>query len=90
MSLFSIEFPIFQAFIAACFTWLITLFGAAMIFIFRSVGKKVLDGMLGFAGGMIAASYWSLLNPAIEMSKKTPVWFQVAVGFLLGGFFMEY
>lgn len=65
--------------------------GAAAVFLARDISRKVLDGMLGFAGGvMIAASYWSLLAPAIEMSegKDIPSWFPPAAGFLAGGIFL--
>ncbi len=80
--------PVFQAFIATCFTYFITVLGAASVFITKKVSKKLLDGMLGFAAGvMIAASYWSLLAPSIEMSKGQgiPMWVPPSVGFLLGG-----
>lgn len=87
--MFSTKIFILQAFLATCFTWFMTAFGASMVFIFKSIEKKILDGMLGFAGGvMIAASYWSLLAPAIEMSKEAPAWFPAMVGFLLGGVFL--
>jgi ZIP family zinc transporter len=81
--------PIFQAFLATCFTWFVTALGAAMVFIFKEVNRKVLDAMLGFAAGvMIAASFWSLLAPAIEMaeSSRVPAWLPAVVGFTLGGF----
>ena len=80
--------PVLQALLATCFTWGVTALGAACVFIARDVNKKVLDGMLGFAAGvMVAASFWSLLAPAIEMSegKDIPVWVPAASGFLLGG-----
>jgi ZIP family zinc transporter len=80
--------PVVQALLATCFTWALTALGAATVFTARDMSRKVLDAMLGFAGGvMIAASYWSLLAPAIEMSegKDVPVWFPAAVGFLIGG-----
>jgi ZIP family zinc transporter len=79
--------PIAQAFVATLFTWGVTALGAAGIFLSREVNRKVLDGMLGFAGGvMFAASYWSLLAPAIEMSRdlSVPVWFPPAAGFVAG------
>jgi ZIP family zinc transporter len=63
-----------------------------MVFLFRTVNRKVLDGMLGFAAGvMIAASYWSLLAPAIEMAEEStsPAWIPATVGFLLGGAFIR-
>jgi len=83
--------PIVQALLATCFTWFVTALGAAAVFFFRRVNRKVLDGMLGFAAGvMIAASYWSLLAPAIEMAEEAggPGWIPAAVGFLLGGAFL--
>ena len=84
--------PIQQAFIAGIFTWLLTAAGAALVLFFKEIDRKVLDGMLGFAAGvMIAASFWSLLSPALELSegKNLPVWFPALVGFLLGGFCMR-
>jgi ZIP family zinc transporter len=80
--------PLLQAFLATFFTYFVTALGAASVFFTKEVSKKVLDWMLGFAAGvMIAASYWSLLAPAIEMSKggNLPMWVPPAVGFLLGG-----
>ena len=79
--------PVVQAFVATCFTWAMTAAGAATVFFTTRVSQKVLDGMLGFAGGvMIAASFWSLLVPAIEIARAMPVpaWFPAAMGFLLG------
>jgi len=81
----------FQAFLATCFTWGMTALGAALVFMAKTVNRKLLDGMLGFAAGvMIAASYWSLLAPALEMSEgqALPTWFPPAVGFLAGGIFL--
>lgn len=83
--------PIIQALFGTLFTWGMTAIGAGMIFFTRQVSRKLLDGMLGFASGvMIAASYWSLLAPAIEMSEglKVPSWFPATVGFLIGGIFL--
>ena len=83
--------PIWQALLATCFTWLVTALGAGLVFFFKSIHRKVLDGMLGFAAGvMIAASYWSLLAPAIEMADGSgaPAWIPAAVGFLSGGLFL--
>jgi ZIP family zinc transporter len=80
--------PVLQAFLATCFTYVLTALGAASVFFTKEVNKKLLDWMLGFAAGvMIAASYWSLLAPSIEMSKgqNIPMWVPPAVGFLLGG-----
>ncbi|MCK5327257.1 MAG: ZIP family metal transporter [Candidatus Latescibacteria bacterium] len=84
--------PVLQALLATCFTWGLTALGAAAVFTARDINRKVLDGMLGFAGGvMIAASYWSLLAPAIEMSagKALPAWLPAAAGFLGGGIFLR-
>jgi len=83
--------PILQALIATLFTWFVTALGAALVFFFKTINRKVLDGMLGFAAGvMIAASYWSLLAPAIEMAEESnlPAWIPATTGFLLGGLFL--
>lgn len=83
--------PLTQAILATLFTWFVTALGAGMVFLFKGINRKLLDGMLGFAAGvMIAASFWSLLAPAIEMAKETdlPAWIPATVGFLLGGLFL--
>ncbi len=83
--------PILLAFLGTCFTWFVTALGASFVFLFKSVDKRVLDGMLGFAAGvMIAASFWSLLAPAIDMAEESGVagWIPAAVGFILGGLFL--
>ncbi|MFH1853136.1 MAG: ZIP family metal transporter [Candidatus Neomarinimicrobiota bacterium] len=83
--------PIYQALLATIFTWLVTALGAAVVFGVRTVNRRLLDGMLGFAAGvMIAASFWSLLAPAIEMAEELgqTAWIPAAVGFLLGGAFL--
>lgn len=83
--------PILQALLATCFTWFLTALGAATVFFFKSINRRVLNGMLGFAAGvMIAASFWSLLDPAIEMAEESPLpgWLPAAIGFLLGGAFL--
>jgi len=83
--------PIIQALLATCFTWFVTALGASAVFFFKKIDRQVLDGMLGFAAGvMIAASYWSLLAPAIEMAEESggPAWVPATVGFLLGGGFL--
>jgi len=83
--------PVLQALVATLFTWGVTALGAALVFVFKTVNRRVLDGMLGFAAGvMIAASYWSLLAPAIEMAQegRAPAWLPAVVGFLLGGAFL--
>jgi len=79
--------PIVQALLATCFTWLMTALGAAGVFLAKEPKRKNMDVMLGFAAGvMIAASFWSLLAPAIEMSEggPLPAWIPAAIGFLLG------
>jgi zinc transporter, ZIP family len=83
--------PIWQALLATCFTWFVTALGAGLVFVFNSINRRVLNGMLGFAAGvMIAASYWSLLAPAIEMAENSAVaaWVPATIGFLLGGAFL--
>jgi len=83
--------PVTQALAATLFTWFVTALGAALVFFFKTINRKVLDGMLGFAAGvMIAASYWSLLAPAIEMAEESslPAWIPATTGFLLGGLFL--
>jgi ZIP family zinc transporter len=88
---FANQNPILQALIATCFTWGVTALGAASVFFFKRINRTALDGMLGFAAGvMIAASYWSLLAPAIEMAEgmAVPAWVPAAAGFLLGGAFL--
>lgn len=83
--------PILAALYATLFTWGLTALGASLVFLFKTMNRAVLDGMLGFTGGvMVAASFWSLLAPGIEMSegegfmKVVPA----AVGFLLGALFI--
>jgi zinc transporter, ZIP family len=83
--------PIYQALVATLFTWFVTAVGASIVFFFKTINRKVLDGMLGFAAGvMIAASFWSLLAPAIEMAEESnvPSWVPATVGFLAGAIFL--
>jgi ZIP family zinc transporter len=83
--------PVLLALIATIFTWLMTAIGASVVFSMKEMNKRLLDGMLGFAGGvMIAASYWSLLEPAITMSSWMGMfsWVPAVVGFLTGGAFL--
>lgn len=81
-----------QALIGTLFTWGMTAVGAAVVLWTRTVRQRFLDAMLGFAGGvMLAASFWSLLSPAVALSegmRALPAWFPAAVGFALGGLFM--
>ncbi len=84
--------PVYQALIATGFSWFMTAVGAALVFFFKTINKKVLDTMLGFAAGvMIAASFWSLLAPSIEMSGSLglPKWLPPVIGFLAGGLFLK-
>jgi zinc transporter, ZIP family len=84
--------PVLQAFLATMFTWGMTAAGAALVFGTKNVPRKLLDAMLGFAAGvMIAASYWSLLAPAIDLSEagNLPSWVPPVIGFLLGGIFLR-
>ena len=84
--------PVIQALFGTLFTWAMTALGAAGVFLKKEVDHKLLDFMLGFAGGvMIAASFWSLLAPAIELSAELalPEWLPAAIGFLLGGIFLR-
>lgn len=83
--------PAIMALLATLFTWGLTALGSAMVFFFRTMNRRVLNLMLGFAAGvMIAASYWSLLAPAIQMAEdmNVPSWLPAVVGFLAGGIFL--
>lgn len=77
-----------QALIATMFTWGVTALGASLVFLFKKVKKSVMDAMLGLSAGvMIAASFWSLLSPAIEMADNLNMtsWIVTLIGFLGGG-----
>lgn len=84
--------PVWAALLATTFTWLVTAAGASLVFFFKTLSRGVLDPMLGFTGGvMVAASFWSLLNPAIEMSERLypgMSWMPAAVGFFTGAMFI--
>ncbi len=83
--------PVWAALYASLFTWFVTALGASTVFLMRTMRRSVLDGMLGFTGGvMVAASFWSLLSPAIDMSAGTGFVkvIPAAVGFLLGALFI--
>ena len=86
---------VYQALLGTLFTWFVTALGAGMVFFFKTINKTVFNIMLGFASGvMIAASFWSLLNPAIAMVEENPsifplpAWLVVALGFIAGGLFL--
>jgi ZIP family zinc transporter len=84
--------PIWSAVLATTFTWFVTALGASMVFFFRTMHRSILDPMLGFTGGvMIAASFWSLLAPSIEISERLYPgwsWMPAAVGFAAGSLFI--
>ncbi|XP_074649812.1 zinc transporter ZIP11-like [Tubulanus polymorphus] len=91
--------PVFQAILGTFFTWGLTAAGSALVFVFSKGQRKVLDGSLGFAAGvMTAASYWSLLAPAIEMAENSGMYgkdgqlafIPVSVGFSIGAAFVYY
>ena len=91
--------PIIQALYAGLFTWILTACGAGLVFFFKSSNRKLLDASLGFTGGvMIAASFWSLLSPAIEYVElqnelglsSTPGWLPPAIGFFTGALFLYF
>jgi len=80
--------PVIQSMFGTLFTWGVTALGAAGVYLSKEISRKLLDAMLGFAAGvMIAASYWSLLAPSIEISETLgyPSFIPPAIGFLLGG-----
>lgn len=84
--------PVTQALFATLFTWGVTAAGAALVFLTRTVNAKLMDSMLGFAAGvMIAASFWSLLAPGIEMAEQMGQipWLTAVIGFMGGGLFMR-
>ncbi|MDP6107083.1 MAG: hypothetical protein QGI33_01435, partial [Candidatus Brocadiia bacterium] len=83
--------PVGQALVATVGTWLVTAAGAALVFFSKRFSQKYLDAALGSAAGvMIAASFWSLLAPAVEMSANSDTygdslkWLPPLAGFLLG------
>lgn len=91
MDWFSEASPILQAFLATLFTWLLTTLGASLVFGMKTINRRVVDLMLGFAAGvMIAASVWSLLIPAMNLAEADglPAWMPALVGFLCGGLFL--
>lgn len=83
--------PVSQGLLATLFTYGITAIGASLVFLFKSINQKILDMMMGFAAGvMIAASFWSLLSPAIDLLVEAGdnAWLIPAIGFLCGGIFI--
>ena len=84
--------PVWQALAGTTFTWSMTALGAAVVFFFREVRRDVLDAALGFAAGvMVAASFWSLLSPAIALAEEMGMigWVPAVIGFLAGAFSMR-
>jgi len=84
--------PVTQALLATLFTWGVTALGATLVFFTKTVNQKFMDSMMGFAAGvMIAASFWSLLAPGIEMAEQLEhiPWLTATIGFLGGGIFMR-
>ena len=83
--------PVLQALLAGSFTWAVTALGAALVLVTRRMSDALLDAMLGFAGVMVAASFWSLLVPAIDMAAAAGGvrWLPALVGFLAGGAFLR-
>ena len=83
--------PVIQTLIITTFTWAMTALGALLVCFFKKINQKVLDMVLGFSAGvMIAASFWSLINPAIELSYELGYieWLLPAIGFIVGGLFV--
>jgi zinc transporter, ZIP family len=81
--------PVTQALMATLFTWGVTAAGAALVFFVKTVNPRLMDSMLGFAASvMIAASFWSLLAPGIEMARQMGhvPWLTAVIGFMGGGF----
>ncbi len=84
--------PVTQAFMATLFTWGVTAAGASLVIFTKTIHPKLMDSMLGFAAGvMIAASFWSLLAPGIEMARQMGhiSWLTADIGFMGGGIFMR-
>ena len=91
MAWFEAISPVYQGLLATLFTYAVTALGASLVFLFKSINQKLLDMMMGFAAGvMIAASFWSLLSPAIDLLNEAGnnAWLIPAIGFLCGGIFI--
>ncbi|MFN4007302.1 MAG: ZIP family metal transporter [Chitinophagaceae bacterium] len=84
--------PVWAALLGGLFTWAVTSLGSSLVFLFRNVSRSIMDTMLGLSGGiMLAASFFSLLKPSIEMSEisfPTMPWMPAVVGFALGALFV--
>ncbi|MEX0638887.1 MAG: ZIP family metal transporter, partial [Balneolaceae bacterium] len=84
--------PVWQALLAGTFCWVTTSLGAGVVFFTRTVNRKLLDCMLGFAAGvMIAASIWSLIEPSMEMADALGIleWVPATIGFITGALFLR-
>jgi ZIP family zinc transporter len=91
MTWFASQSAVYQALLAGLFTWSVTAIGAATVVFAKTINQKLLDAMLGFAAGvMLAASYWSLLAPSIELAEGLDMiaWLPAVTGFVLGGAFL--
>ena len=89
-SLFQLAGPV-QALCATLMTWALTSLGACVVFLLRKPNRNVMDAMLGLAGGvMVAASFWSLLSPCIDMAGELGMrpWSTALIGFMGGGFLL--
>ncbi len=85
--------PVLLGLLGSTFTWFTTAFGAGAVFFFRKVDNKIMDAMLGFSAGiMIAASFFSLIQPAIERAEELGyiTWIPAVFGFLVGAIFYIY
>lgn len=85
--------PMMQGLVGSMFTWFVTALGASMVFFVKDLNRGFMDVLMGFTGGvMLAASFWSLLNPAIGMAETqgfgNMAWLPVGIGFLAGAFFL--
>ena len=83
--------PVIQALLATIFTWGVTALGALVVCFFKEVNSKILNTILGFSAGvMIAAAFWSLLEPSIDLSQELGyiAWVLPAIGFIIGGLFV--
>lgn len=83
--------PVIQALFATTFTWFVTMLGALVVCFFKEPNKKILDTILGFSAGvMIAAAFWSLLIPSLELSQELGYieWLIPSIGFAVGGLFV--
>lgn len=86
--------PVYQALLATTGTWFVTALGASVVLVTQHVSRRYMDGSLGLAAGvMLAASFWSLLAPSIELAEQAGYgrlkWVPALVGFLAGALFLR-